>query len=125
MAAMRQARGFTNNNSPGHGPSSHGCENGEVSNTTVVTKLLDLVPGPRSAPIIDDALDALGRMEEAKALRERYGSRVLMSLSPLSIFRLAAHFARQSQTTTPNFSGFSKAGWAALSGNRGQKRRLI
>src|SRR6266478_3480113 len=30
MAAMRQVRRFMNNNSPGHGPSSHGCEIGEA-----------------------------------------------------------------------------------------------
>jgi hypothetical protein len=35
-----------------------------------------------SARVTADALDALGRTEEAKALRERYGSRVLTILSP-------------------------------------------
>jgi hypothetical protein len=39
------------------------------------TKLLDVVRrAPRIAPrVTADALDALGRTEEAKALRERYG----------------------------------------------------
>jgi|KBSMisStandDraft_5_1062788.scaffolds.fasta_scaffold2787707_2 hypothetical protein len=37
-----------------------------------------------SARVIADTLDALGRAEEAKALRERYGVISLRSPSPLS-----------------------------------------
>ena len=42
----------------------------------------------------------------------------------MSLIRLAAHSARQNQTTTRALPAFLKSGWAALSGNRGQKGRL-
>jgi hypothetical protein len=57
-----------------------------------------------SAHINADALEALGRREEAKALRERYGSRVLTTLSPHeALSRLTAHSIRKSQTNNAPF----------------------
>jgi hypothetical protein len=52
---------------PGHAPSSRGCVGAEI--TLPVGPSEPLRPHKSAA----DALDALGRTEEAKALRERYG----------------------------------------------------
>ena len=43
----------------------------------------------------------------------------------MTFFMLAAHSARESQTTTAGFSALLRSGWPTISGNRTQKRRLI
>jgi hypothetical protein len=79
-----------------------------------------------SVRVTADARDALGRTEEAKALRERYGSRVLRNLSAHETsIRLAAHSARQSETTTAGFTGFFEigVGWLFLEIEAGKGTR--
>jgi len=65
-----------------------------------------------SARVTADALDALGRTEEAKALRERYG--VASPDEPLSGWAL---YSRKLNNNAP-FHDFLKSGWPIFFGNR-------